>query len=151
MELVNNGKSLYTAFLCIGYGVLCGLIFTVVSHAFPLKKQQKIRRALRDISLSFWSALGLFLLSLSLTDGRPRLTLFVGAAVGYCSWKKLFERPFLHLSHWFLRPLFRWKNTIRSHFYPQGVFIQKKFKKTKFFSKKLLKFYRGTVYNSNNI
>ena len=136
MELINNEKTLYTAFLCIGYGVICGLIFSAVSLLFPLQKSQNIRRAIWDISLSFWSALGLFLLSLSLTDGRPRFVLFGGTALGFFAWKKLFERRFSAVIRWIMRPILSGCRTIGSIFHSQRVNTQKNFKKMKFFSKR---------------
>ena len=116
MELVNNEKALYTLFLCAGYGLLCGWVFALISHGFPLKKSQTFRRVIRDIFLSFWSALGLFLLSLPLTDGRPRLSLFVGTILGFFVWKTYAERPFFSLAHRLKRPFSSCCHTIGSFF-----------------------------------
>lgn len=144
MELINNEKALYTAFLCIGYGVICGAVSALVSHLFSKKLRHPFTRAVADISLYFWAALGLFLLSLSLTDGRPRFWLFGGTAAGYFCWKRWLEFPICRGCFLLFRPIFiagnAAKNTIGRLFIPVGVKLQKKCQKTEIFFKNLLKF-----------
>lgn len=151
MELVNNEKTLYAAFLCIGYGVICGAIFTLVSHLFSRQLRHPLARAIVDISLYFLSSVGLFLLSLSLTDGRPRFWIFGGTAAGFFCWKRLLEIPICRGCFLLSRPIFAIgkvvKNTIGRLFDLVGVKLQKKVKKSEIFFKNLLKFKRGLLYN----
>ncbi len=147
MELVNNEKSLYTAFLCVGYGVVCGVMFTLLSLWFRRKTDSRLRTALWDISLSFWAALGLFLLSLSLTDGRPRFWLFGGTAAGYFCWKRWFELPFCRLVRQIRAPFLYCRDKIGRLFVPVRLKLQKNVKKTEIFFKKLLKSKGSVLYN----
>ncbi len=151
MELVNNEKALYTAFLCVGYGVICGALFTLVSHLFSRQLRHPLARAIADISLYFWSSVGLFLLSLSLTDGRPRFWIFGGTAAGFFCWKQLLEIPICRGFSLLFRPIFVVgnvvKGTIRRLFGLVGVKLQKKVKKSEIFFKNLLKSKRGLLYN----
>ena len=149
MELVNNQKALYTAFLCIGYGVLCGWFSTMLSLLFFRKKRTRIVAVFKDISLFFWSAIGLFLLSLPLTDGRPRFWLFAGTAAGFFSWKRGAEQPFLRILHRVHTPLARTVDTIGRVCGVVRLKIRKNVKKPEKNFKKLLKFKRVILYNKS--
>lgn len=96
MELVNNERALYTAFLCIGYGLICGACYTALLLLQLKKHRRPWQTAVTDTAFCVIIALGLFLLSLSLTDGRPRFWLFAGTALGFFGWKRGFERPIRH-------------------------------------------------------
>lgn len=147
MELVNNAKVLYTLFLCVGYGVVCGAVATLVSLSLFRTLRHPVARAVADISLYFWSALGLFLLSLSLTDGRPRFWLFAGTAIGFFGWRRLLSRPFCALMRRVFRRFSRLRNAIVQLFAPSVSKTRKKIKKCEIFFKKLLKFKEGILYN----
>lgn len=139
MELVNNAKSLYALFLCCGYGALCGAVAALLSALFFPAKPSKAVRILADISLYFWSALGLFLLSLYLTDGRPRALLFFGTALGWFLWKRAADKPVRAVFSALRRQIRRLKSKIGLFVTAVRVRLQKNAKKIEFFSKKLLK------------
>jgi len=147
MELVNNGKALYTLFLCIGYGVLCGAAETVFSLLISKSRAARLMRCAVDIVGLFLAAVGLFLLSLPLTDGRPRWWLFLGTAAGFFGYKRLLERPLCRLIHWLFMPLFRLFHTIGRLFVAERGRARKNVKKTKNFFKNLLKFKSKLLYN----
>ena len=139
MELVNNAKSLYTLFLCCGYGALCGAAAALLSALFSPAKPSKAFRIFADMSLYFWSALGLFLLSLYLTDGRPRARLFVGTWLGWFLWKRAADKPVRAVLFALRRQIRRLKSKIGLFAEGRRVRLQKNAKKIEFFSKKLLK------------
>ncbi len=147
MELVNNLKTLYGFFLCLGYGMGIGCGATLLSLWQKHKKHSPLRIAINNISLYFWSAIGLFLLSLSLTDGRPRLWLFLGTAIGTFGWNRFFASPVSRLIGGIHRRMTRLRRTIVQHFAPIGLMTRKKMKKSENFFKKLLKFKRVILYN----
>ena len=139
MELVNNAKVLYTLFLCVGYGVVCGAVVSLVSLSLFRTLRHPVARAVADISLYFWSALGLFLLSLYLTDGRPRARLFVGTWLGWFLWKRAADKPVRAVLFALRRQIRRVKSKIGLFAEGRRVRLQKNAKKIEFFSKKLLK------------
>ena len=147
MELINNEKALYTAFLCVGYGLLCGVAFTLLSLLFSKKLRRPTARAVADIACLGTAAVGLFLLSLPLTDGRPRFWLFCGTVAGFLVWKRWCASPFCRGCLFLGRPLVAAARTIARLWEIPRVKLQKNCQKTEIFFKNLLKSKRNLLYN----